>query len=68
MTAPATRGPVGDGATGSIYDLGYRGYDGPRYGRPTVLLALLRRSLQEAYGIGRGGRAKAPASSSPLMP
>ena len=58
MTAPAARGPVGDGATGSIYDLGYRGYDGPRYGRSTVLLALLRQSLQEAYGIGRGGRAK----------
>lgn len=59
MTAPASaRGPVGDGVTGSIYDLGYRGYDGPRFGRLTVLLALLRQSLQEAYGIGRGGRAK----------
>ena len=58
MTAPATRGPIAGGPTGSIYDLGYRGYDGPRYGRPTVLLALLRQSLQEAYGIGRGGRAK----------
>ena len=58
MTAPAARGPVGDGATGSIYDLGYRGYDGPRFGRATVLLSLLRQSLQEAYGIGRGGRAK----------
>ena len=58
MTAPAARGPVGDAGTGSIYDLGYRGYDGPRFGRVTVLLALLRQSLQEAYGIGRGGRAK----------
>ena len=45
-------------ATGSIYDLGYRGYDGPRYGRVTVALGLLRQTLKEAYGIGRGGRAK----------
>lgn len=48
--APAT--------TGNIYDLGYRGYDGPRAGRPAVALGLLRHTLREAYGIGRGGRAK----------
>jgi ABC-2 type transport system permease protein len=52
VTAPAT------GAAGNIYDLGYRGYDGPRLGRITVLVGLLRQSLREAYGIGRGGRAK----------
>jgi ABC-2 type transport system permease protein len=52
VTAPATQ------ATGNIYDLGYRGYEGPRLGRVTVLLSLLRQSLREAYGIGRGGRAK----------
>lgn len=45
-------------ATGNIYDLGYRGYDGPRFGRVSVALGLLRQTLQEAYGIGRGGRAK----------
>ena len=44
--------------TGNIYDLGYRGYDGPRLGRPTVLVGLLRQTLKESYGIGRGGRAK----------
>ncbi|MFP5342835.1 MAG: hypothetical protein ACLGIJ_07930 [Candidatus Limnocylindria bacterium] len=42
----------------SIYDLGYQGYDGPRLGRAVVAVGLLRRSLAEAYGIGRGGRAK----------
>jgi ABC-2 type transport system permease protein len=52
VTGPATQ------ATGNIYDLGYRGYEGPRLGRVTVLLGLLRQSLREAYGIGRGGRAK----------
>ena len=51
MTGPAA-------PTGNIYDLGYRGYDGPRLRRPAVLLGLMRQSLQEAFGIGRGGRAK----------
>ncbi len=45
-------------ATGSIYDLGYRGYDGPRFGRASVALGLLQQTLKEAFGIGRGGRAK----------
>ena len=46
------------GASGSIYDLGYQGYHGPRLGRPTVALVLLAQTLRAAYGIGRGGRAK----------
>jgi ABC-2 type transport system permease protein len=45
-------------ADGNIYDLGYRGYDGPRLGRGRVTLGLLRSTLASAYGIGRGGRAK----------
>ncbi len=45
-------------APGNIYDLGYRGYDGPRAGRLAVAVGLLRHTLREAYGIGRGGRAK----------
>lgn len=49
---------TGTSATGNIYDLGYQGYDGPRLGRAAVVRGLLRRSLAEAYGIGRGGRAK----------
>ena len=51
-------GPAPTGASGSIYDLGYRGYDGPRFGRVTVGLGLLGQTLREAFGIGRGGRAK----------
>ena len=46
------------GASGSIYDLGYQGYSGPRLGRPAVALGLLAQTLRAAYGIGRGGRAK----------
>ena len=46
------------GASGSIYDLGYQGYDGARIGRPAVAIGLLLQTLRAAYGIGRGGRAK----------
>lgn len=46
------------GAAGSIYDLGYRRYDGPRLGRRHAVQALFLHSLRGAYGIGRGGRAK----------
>jgi len=45
-------------ATGNIYDLGYRGYDGPRLGRRHAIRALFTSSLRSAFGIGRGGRAK----------
>lgn len=44
--------------SGSIYDLGYRGYDGPRLGRRHALYALFAYSLRSTYGLGRSGRAK----------
>ncbi len=46
------------GPGGSIYDLGYQGYHGPRLGRRSAAIALFRHALRSAYGIGRGGRAK----------
>lgn len=49
---------VGASAGGSIYDLGYRGYDGPRLGRRHAIRALLNHTVRVCYGIGRGGRAK----------
>lgn len=45
-------------ATGSIYDLGYRGYDGPRLGRGHAIRALFVHGLRAVYGLGRSGRAK----------
>jgi ABC-2 type transport system permease protein len=54
MTAPVSAGS----ATGSIFDLGYRGYEGPRLGRRHAIRSLFLHSLRSAYGIGRGGRAK----------
>jgi ABC-2 type transport system permease protein len=44
--------------TGSIYDLGYRRYDGPRLGRRHAVTSLVRHSLRSVLGLGRGGRAK----------
>jgi ABC-2 type transport system permease protein len=44
--------------TGSIYDLGYRRYEGPRLGRAHAVRAMAIDSVRTAYGIGHGGRAK----------
>jgi ABC-2 type transport system permease protein len=46
------------GPGGSIYDLGYQGYEGPRLGRPAAIQALFWHTVRSCYGIGRGGRAK----------
>jgi ABC-2 type transport system permease protein len=54
MTAPTTAGSP----TGSIYDLGYRGYDGPRLGRSHAIRSLFVHSLRTTYGLGRSTRAK----------
>jgi len=47
----------GSGA-GVIYDLGYRGYDGPRLGREQIVRALTWHSFRSAFGIGRGVKGK----------
>jgi ABC-2 type transport system permease protein len=62
QAADGTAGPTGasgaGGPTGSIYDLGYRGYTGPRLGRSHAVRSLIGHSFRSAYGLGRGGRAK----------
>ena len=61
MTGPQdapSQAVAATGAGGSIYDLGYQGYRGPRLGRASAVRALFAQSLRAAYGIGRGGRAK----------
>lgn len=47
-----------ESATGAIYDLGYRGYDGPRLGRRSAVATLFGASLRAAFGLGRSGRSK----------
>src|SRR6187455_2179044 len=58
MTATRVEPPSGSSRGGSIYDLGYRGYEGPRLGRRGAVVALLTHSLRTAYGLGRGARSK----------
>lgn len=58
MSEPLTGGRTAEGRGGSIYDLGYRGYEGPRLGRRSGIMALLTHSVLTAYGIGRSTRSK----------
>ncbi|MCY3657384.1 MAG: ABC transporter permease subunit [Chloroflexi bacterium] len=51
----------GAGAAGTIYDLGYQGYDGPRRGRRYALWSLYVLSVRNAFGIGRGALPKVMA-------
>lgn len=44
--------------SGSIYDLGYRAYQGPRLGRPYAVLSLYLATLRAAFGLGRRASAK----------
>ena len=46
------------GPGGSIFDLGYQAYEGPRLGRQSAVFALFVQSVGACFGIGRGGRAK----------
>jgi ABC-2 type transport system permease protein len=50
--------PAAAAGAGTIYDIGYRGYEGPRLGRPQAIRTLAAHTLRGAYGIGRGGRSK----------
>lgn len=62
MTQATERSTVGPDAASSIYDLGYRRYEGERLGRGHAILALYRESLRGAFGLGRSASAKvAPA-------
>jgi ABC-2 type transport system permease protein len=58
MTSAPVGGRHGAGRGGSIYDLGYRVYEGPRLGRRAAVSALLRHTLRTAYGLGRSARSK----------
>ncbi|MEA2652522.1 MAG: type transport system permease protein [Chloroflexota bacterium] len=45
-------------AAGTIYDLGYRHYDGPRLGRRGAIGAIVGAGLRAVFGLGRSGRSK----------
>jgi ABC-2 type transport system permease protein len=54
----ATQTTQGAQAAGVIHDLGYRSYDGPRFGRAQIVRALIWHSFRSSWGIGRGVKAK----------
>lgn len=59
MTAPANRGQAGVSAPqGTVFDIGYQRYDGPREGRGRARLAVFKDGARTALGLGRGARAK----------
>src|SRR5690606_26342826 len=59
--APRARGAVragGRAVSGTVFDIGYRSYDGPREGRSRGRRAVFTDGIRIALGIGRSGRAK----------
>jgi ABC-2 type transport system permease protein len=44
--------------SGTIYDIGYRHYDGPRLGRSGAIGAIIGAGLRAAFGLGRSARSK----------
>jgi ABC-2 type transport system permease protein len=42
----------------SLYNIGYRNYDGPRLGRAYARRSLYSQSLRGAYGLGRSAKSK----------
>ena len=57
-TPPNAAGAPASGRGGSIFDLGYQSYTGPRLGRRSAVQALFTQTIRACFGIGRGGRAK----------
>ena len=65
MTTPdraATSQPANsdgsNGAEGTVFDIGYQHYDGPREGRNRARLSVYKEGLKISLGLGRGPRAK----------
>ena len=44
--------------TGTVFDIGYQRYTGPREGRGRSRRAVYKAGVRAALGVGRGGRAK----------
>lgn len=62
-TPHAGHGTVGPdtpppGAAGTVFDIGYQRYAGPREGRHRARVAVFKDGVRTALGLGRGGRAK----------
>ena len=49
---------MSDGTQGTVFDIGYQRYEGPREGRRRSRAAVFTDGVRTALGLGRGGRAK----------
>jgi ABC-2 type transport system permease protein len=60
MTTRAPDAPetAGGGAAGTVFDIGYQRYDGPREGRVRARFAVFKDGVRTALGLGRGAKAK----------
>jgi ABC-2 type transport system permease protein len=58
MTESLATPRAAERAAGTIYDLGYQHYDGPRYGRWHAIRTLTAYSFKSAFGRGRGSKAQ----------
>lgn len=59
MTRMSPAVPPATPATGgTVFDIGYQRYTGPREGRSRSRLAVFTNGVRTALGLGRGGRAK----------
>jgi ABC-2 type transport system permease protein len=59
MTGPTSQASEGTpAATGTVFDIGYQSYAGPREGRSRARLAVFKDGVRTALGLGRGARAK----------
>jgi ABC-2 type transport system permease protein len=59
VTAPPPRErEATSGAAGTVFDIGYRSYGGPREGRRRARAAVFVDGVRAALGLGRGARAK----------
>ena len=54
MTTPAAGHPGSDkGHEGTVFDIGYRNYTGPREGRNRSQRAVIKDGIRSALGLGR---------------
>jgi ABC-2 type transport system permease protein len=59
VSAPALLEREGPGGpAGTVFDIGYQRYSGPREGRHRARVAVFKDGVRTALGLGRGARAK----------
>ena len=57
-SAPIASGDGRAGHSGTVFDIGYQRYEGPREGRGRGRRAIYKEGLRTALGLGRGAKAK----------